>query len=76
MPRKKPCPRFIPRDMPKDEPLKAKRCALLVEVGEALHQVVLTEREEKQLLNLVSAMHGGAIVSRDTPVETITLKHN
>lgn len=54
---------------------KARRCALLVEVGDDLHQVVLTFKEERQILNIVAAMHGGAITTRETPVQTIKLEH-
>jgi len=52
--------------------LKAKRAALLVEVGDSLHQVILSDSQTKQLLYLVAALHGGAIEVMETPVESIT----
>jgi len=53
--------------------LKAGRAALLVEVGDKLHQVHLTEDQTRQLLNYVAALQGGEIRADEHPIESIYL---
>jgi hypothetical protein len=52
---------------------KARRCALLIEVDDKLHQVELNDEQMMMLLNYVAAMHGGSIRAAENHIQSIYL---